>query len=66
MSLPREPWPHWVEDPQDEDEKRAALAWLKVAERQAWLELAFRVGVVGVLVLGPPLALGWALWRMSR
>ena len=66
MTLPRKPWPLWVEFPKDQEERKAALQWLKVAERQAWLELAVRVGIVAALFLGPPAALAWALWRMSR
>ena len=65
--MPRTGWPAFVEDPQDEEEKQLALAWLKRQERAAWVELARAVGnlvVVSAPIWLPAVACAWLVWRL--
>lgn len=69
MPKPKTGWPDFVENPQNEEEKRLALAWLARHERALWVEFADALGslvVVSAPVWLPVVACAWLAWRLSR
>ena len=64
---PKTGWPDFVEYPENEAERRLALAWLKREETAAWVELGRALGtlvVVSAPVWIPVVACAWLAWRL--